>query len=231
MQAWLAPGGRMSLSNYLGQSVAANALFMGWGFGLYGTLEPTTTVQEVSQCVVPQGEGDRACTDDDPVRELDDALLDEVTALVERPNVLVCAFEKQFLDVPPECLILTMKANQKYFPLLDADGRVRDAPGLTFGANEKKMGWHSQPTRQVIFENVRIPASRRVGAEGDGFTGAEARDADGATMGAVGRWRATLASACCISHAIAARKSATLCSFARSPSPSISSNNGLSCAA
>ena len=54
----------------------------------------------------------------------DDALLDEVTALVERPKVLVCAFEKEFLDVPQECLILTMKANQKYFPLLDAAGRL-----------------------------------------------------------------------------------------------------------
>ena len=54
----------------------------------------------------------------------DDALLDEVTALVERPNVLVCAFEKEFLDVPQECLILTMKANQKYFPLLDAAGKL-----------------------------------------------------------------------------------------------------------
>ena len=54
----------------------------------------------------------------------DEALLDEVTALVERPNVLVCAFEEQFLDVPQECLILTMKANQKYFPLLDAAGKL-----------------------------------------------------------------------------------------------------------
>jgi glycyl-tRNA synthetase beta chain len=54
----------------------------------------------------------------------DDALLDEVTALVERPNVLVCEFEKQFLGVPQECLILTMKANQKYFPLLDAQGKL-----------------------------------------------------------------------------------------------------------
>ena len=54
----------------------------------------------------------------------DDALLDEVTALVERPNVLVCEFERQFLEVPQECLILTMKANQKYFPLLDAQGRL-----------------------------------------------------------------------------------------------------------
>ena len=51
-------------------------------------------------------------------------LLDEVTALVERPNVLVCEFEKQFLDVPQECLILTMKANQKYFPLVDAVGKL-----------------------------------------------------------------------------------------------------------
>ncbi len=59
------------------------------------------------------------------VHPIDDAaLLDEVTALVERPNVLVCAFEKEFLGVPPECLILTMKANQKYFPLLDAQGQL-----------------------------------------------------------------------------------------------------------
>jgi len=57
-------------------------------------------------------------------RLLDDALVQEVTALVERPTVLVCAFERQFLEVPQECLILTMKANQKYFPLLDAQGRL-----------------------------------------------------------------------------------------------------------
>jgi glycyl-tRNA synthetase beta chain len=54
----------------------------------------------------------------------DDALLDEVTALVERPNVLLCQFEPEFLAVPSECLILTMKANQKYFPLLDGAGRL-----------------------------------------------------------------------------------------------------------
>ena len=54
----------------------------------------------------------------------DEALLDEVTALVERPHVLICQFEKEFLDVPQECLILTMKANQKYFPLIDASGKL-----------------------------------------------------------------------------------------------------------
>ncbi len=54
----------------------------------------------------------------------DEALLDEVTALVERPNVLTGQFEQEFLEVPQECLILTMKANQKYFPLLDANGKL-----------------------------------------------------------------------------------------------------------
>jgi glycyl-tRNA synthetase beta chain len=54
----------------------------------------------------------------------DEALLDEVTALVEHPNVLIGKFPSEFLEVPQECLILTMKANQKYFPLLDSDGKL-----------------------------------------------------------------------------------------------------------
>ena len=78
----------------------------------------------------------------------DEALLDEVTALVERPNVLVCQFEKEFLGVPQECLILTMKANQKYFPLLDAAGKLTHQflvvsnispqdPSAVIGGNER----------------------------------------------------------------------------------------------
>lgn len=78
----------------------------------------------------------------------DEALLDEVTALVERPNVLVCEFEKEFLAVPQECLILTMKANQKYFPLLDANGKLTHQflivsnispadPSAVIGGNER----------------------------------------------------------------------------------------------
>ncbi|HRP96670.1 MAG TPA: glycine--tRNA ligase subunit beta [Rhodocyclaceae bacterium] len=51
-------------------------------------------------------------------------LLDEVTALVEHPTVYVGAFEPEFLSVPQECLILTMRANQKYFPLFDSAGRL-----------------------------------------------------------------------------------------------------------
>lgn len=45
----------------------------------------------------------------------------------------------------------------------------KGTPGLSFGANEKKMGWNAQPTRQVILENVRVPVANRLGAEGDGF--------------------------------------------------------------
>jgi glycyl-tRNA synthetase beta chain len=54
----------------------------------------------------------------------DEALLDEVTGLVERPTVMACSFDAEFLEVPQECLILTMKANQKYFPLLDVAGTL-----------------------------------------------------------------------------------------------------------
>ncbi len=45
----------------------------------------------------------------------------------------------------------------------------KDTPGVSFGTNEKKLGWHSQPTAQVMFDNARVPVANRVGAEGDGF--------------------------------------------------------------
>lgn len=78
----------------------------------------------------------------------DEDLLDEVTGLVERPNVLIGQFEETFLEVPQECLILTMKANQKYFPLLDSEGNlsnkflivsnIRPAdPSTVIGGNER----------------------------------------------------------------------------------------------
>ncbi|MDF7675832.1 glycine--tRNA ligase subunit beta [Neisseriaceae bacterium ESL0693] len=53
-----------------------------------------------------------------------DELLDEVTALVEWPQVLEAGFDAHFLQVPQECLILTMQQNQKYFPLLDQEGKL-----------------------------------------------------------------------------------------------------------
>ncbi|BCM24414.1 glycine--tRNA ligase subunit beta [Methyloradius palustris] len=78
----------------------------------------------------------------------DEALLDEVTALVERPNVLLGQFEAVYLEVPQECLILTMKANQKYFPLLDTNNKLTNKflivsnispadPSAVIGGNER----------------------------------------------------------------------------------------------
>ncbi|MGI9411821.1 MAG: acyl-CoA dehydrogenase family protein [Hyphomicrobiaceae bacterium] len=46
---------------------------------------------------------------------------------------------------------------------------MSDTPGLSFGANERKMGWNAQPTRQVIFENAEVPAENLIGGEGQGF--------------------------------------------------------------
>src|SRR5205814_6194098 len=45
----------------------------------------------------------------------------------------------------------------------------KDMPGVSFGAQEKKLGWHSQPTAQVNFDEVRVPVANRVGGEGVGF--------------------------------------------------------------
>ncbi len=42
-------------------------------------------------------------------------------------------------------------------------------PGLVFGAQEKKLGWNSQPTAMVLFEDCRVPVANRIGAEGEGF--------------------------------------------------------------
>ncbi len=58
--------------------------------------------------------------------EYDDALLDEVTALVEWPVVYAADFDREFLEVPQECLILTMRTNQKYFPLFDGKGKLTE---------------------------------------------------------------------------------------------------------
>ncbi|WEF31169.1 glycine--tRNA ligase subunit beta [Pseudoduganella chitinolytica] len=77
-----------------------------------------------------------------------EALLEEVTSLVEWPVVYECHFEEEFLAVPQECLILTMQTNQKYFALTDANGKLRsrflivsniatDTPQAIIGGNER----------------------------------------------------------------------------------------------
>ncbi|ERE17814.1 glycine--tRNA ligase subunit beta [Pseudogulbenkiania ferrooxidans] len=79
-----------------------------------------------------------------------DELFDEVTALVEWPVVLEAGFEAEFLQVPQECLILTMQQNQKYFPLLDKSGKLMNRfllvsnvdpqdPSFVIGGNERVL--------------------------------------------------------------------------------------------
>ncbi len=103
----------------------------------------------------------------------DDALLDEVTALVERPNVLVCAFEEEFLAVPQECLILTMKANQKYFPLLDEAGRLThrflvvsnitpDDPSAVIQGNERVVRPRLADAKFFFDQDRKKPLTSRV---------------------------------------------------------------------
>ena len=109
----------------------------------------------------------------------DAALLDEVTALVERPNVLLGRFEASFLEVPQECLILTMKANQKYFPLLDAAGRLTDTPQAIIGGNERVVRprladakfFFDQDRKKTLASRVeglgRVVYHNKLGSQGD----------------------------------------------------------------
>lgn len=85
--------------------------------------------------------------------QADDALLDEVTALVEWPVVLVGSFEESFLQVPAEPLISTMKDNQKYFPLLDNNGKLQNK--FIFVANIA-----SKDPQQIISGNEKVVRPR-----------------------------------------------------------------------
>ena len=103
----------------------------------------------------------------------DDALLDEVTALVERPNVLLGQFEEVYLEVPQECLILTMKANQKYFPLLGASGRLTNKflivsnispadPSVVIGGNERVVRPRLADAKFFFDQDRKKPLESRV---------------------------------------------------------------------
>ncbi|MFI8482212.1 glycine--tRNA ligase subunit beta [Pseudomonas sp. NPDC078700] len=86
------------------------------------------------------------------------ALLDEVSALVEWPVPLVCSFEERFLDVPQEALITTMQDNQKYFCLLDAEGKL--LPRFITVANVE-----SKDPTQIISGNEKVVRPRLTDAE------------------------------------------------------------------
>ena len=86
------------------------------------------------------------------------ALLEEVTALVEWPVPLVCSFEERFLEVPQEALITTMQDNQKYFCLLDTDGKL--LPRFITVANIE-----SKDPRQIVEGNEKVVRPRLTDAE------------------------------------------------------------------
>jgi len=86
------------------------------------------------------------------------ALLDEVTALVEWPVPLVCSFEERFLEVPQEALITTMQDNQKYFCLLDANGKL--LPRFITVANIE-----SKDPAQIVSGNEKVVRPRLTDAE------------------------------------------------------------------
>ncbi|MBH3426646.1 glycine--tRNA ligase subunit beta [Pseudomonas alkylphenolica] len=86
------------------------------------------------------------------------ALLDEVTALVEWPVPLVCSFEERFLEVPQEALITTMQDNQKYFCLLDVDGKL--LPRFITVANVE-----SRDPKQIVEGNEKVVRPRLTDAE------------------------------------------------------------------
>ena len=81
------------------------------------------------------------------VIEIDNKLLDEVTNLVEQPNILICTFSQKFLDIPKEILIISMKHHQKYFHTFDQKGKItnkflvvtnnKDTKGFIKSGNER----------------------------------------------------------------------------------------------
>jgi len=102
-----------------------------------------------------------------------DSLLDEVTALVEWPAIYECHFDEEFLEVPQECLILTMQSNQKYFALTDQQGKLRnrflivsnietDKPEAIISGNERVVRPRLSDARFFYQQDQKRPLGSRV---------------------------------------------------------------------
>ncbi len=107
-----------------------------------------------------------------------EGLLDEVTALVEWPVVYVGEFEPEFLEVPQECLILTMQQNQKYFPLLDTTGKLRNQflivsnmqvadPKHIIGGNQRVVRPRLSDARFFFTQDRKEPLASRIAKLGN----------------------------------------------------------------
>ena len=102
-----------------------------------------------------------------------DSLLDEVTSLVEWPAVYECHFDQEFLEVPQECLILTMQTNQKYFALTDSQGKLRNRflivsniettkPNAIISGNERVVRPRLSDARFFFKQDQKRPLASRV---------------------------------------------------------------------
>ena len=102
-----------------------------------------------------------------------DSLLDEVTALVEWPAIYQCHFDQEFLEVPQECLILTMQTNQKYFALTDKQGKLRNRflivsnietskPNAIISGNERVVRPRLSDARFFFQQDQKRPLASRV---------------------------------------------------------------------
>jgi glycyl-tRNA synthetase beta chain len=92
------------------------------------------------------------------IADLEDELVEEVTSLVEWPVVLTASFEENFLNVPSEALVYTMKGDQKYFPVYDTEGNL--IPKFIFVTNIE-----SKDPRQIIEGNEKVVRPRLADAE------------------------------------------------------------------
>ena len=102
-----------------------------------------------------------------------DSLIDEVTSLVEWPAVYECHFDQEFLEVPQECLILTMQTNQKYFALTDPQGKLRNRflivsniettkPNAIISGNERVVRPRLSDARFFFKQDQKRPLASRV---------------------------------------------------------------------
>ena len=102
-----------------------------------------------------------------------EALLDEVTALVEYPAIYACEFDPEFLEVPQECLILTMQTNQKYFALTNQDGKLSnrflivsniqtDQPESIVSGNERVIRPRLADARFFYLQDQKRPLESRI---------------------------------------------------------------------
>jgi hypothetical protein len=136
-----------------------------WMIDTYGTeeqrqkyLPDLTSMKKIaSYCLTEPGSGsDAASLRTKAVKEGDEYVLNGGKAFISGAGVS---------DIYV-CMVRTGGEGAKGISCLIIE---KDMPGVSFGADEKKMGWKSQPTRQVMFEDARVPAANLLGAEGQGF--------------------------------------------------------------